>query len=251
MSTPFSQKLFSLANPARFTRISRPLLWFSSAVGAVLLVWGLYLALAGSPADYLQLEAVRIMYIHVPAAWLAMMIYTSLGLAALSFLLWKHTLAGLYIHAAAPLGAAFTAVCLITGSLWGKPTWGAWWVWDARLTSVLVLFFLYVGIMALSDAFDNKDRGLRAGAWLCLIGIVNLPVIKFSVDWWNTLHQPASVSSFSRMADPAIHEDMLRPLLAMAASFICIFISIIIVRLENEIMARRLEIMELERTARA
>ena len=145
-----------LANPARFRRIARPLLWFGSALALILLACGLYLALAGSPADYLQQEAVRIMYIHVPSAWIALLAYSSMALAALFFLIWKHTLAGLYIRAAAPLGAAFTAICLITGSLWGKPTWGTWWVWDGRLTSVLVLFFLYLGHMALYGAFDDE-----------------------------------------------------------------------------------------------
>ena len=233
--------IFGMANPARFRRLSRPLLWLSSAGGLLLLLWGLWLSLRGSPADYLQQEAVRIMYIHVPSAWIALLCYSSMGLAALFFLVWKHTLAGLYVRAAAPLGAAFTAICLITGSLWGKPTWGAWWVWDARLTSVLVLLFLYIGVMALADAFDDREKSLRAASWLTIIGVVNLPVIKFSVDWWNTLHQPASLSSFARLADPAIDSAMLRPLLAMAGAWLLIFTALAILRLDSEITARRLE----------
>ena len=229
------------ANPARFQKISRPVLWLSTIGALVLFVWGLYLALVESPADYLQSETVRIMYIHVPAAWLSMLVYSSMSFAALIFIVWKHTLAGLYIRAIAPVGATFTALCLITGSIWGYPTWGTWWVWDARLTSVLILFFLYLGVVALSDAFENRDKSLTAAAWLCLIGIVNMPIIKFSVDWWNTLHQPSSISSFEKLAQPAIYGDMLTPLLAMAGAFICLFVTLAIIRLNNEILTRKLE----------
>ena len=240
---------FTMANPARFRRIARPVLWLTAITGAVLFSWGLYLALVASPADYLQQEAVRIMYIHVPAAWMALMAYSSMALAALSFLIWRHTLAGLYIRAIAPVGAAFTATCLITGSIWGRPTWGTWWVWDARLTSVLVLLFLYAGIIALADAFDNREKGLKAAAWLSLVGVVNLPIIKFSVDWWNTLHQPASISSFSKMAEPAIDGTMLTPLLVMGGAYLCLFIVLAVLRTENEIMARRIENNRFRRAA--
>ena len=240
---------FTMANPARFRRIARPVLWLTAITGAALFSWGLYLALVVSPADYLQQEAVRIMYIHVPAAWMALMAYSSMALAALSFLIWRHTLAGLYIRAIAPVGAAFTATCLITGSIWGRPTWGTWWVWDARLTSVLVLLFLYAGIIALADAFDNREKGLKAAAWLSLVGVVNLPIIKFSVDWWNTLHQPASISSFSKMAEPAIDGSMLTPLLAMGGAYLCLFIVLAVLRTESEIMSRRIENNRFRRTA--
>ncbi|MBI4030186.1 MAG: heme ABC transporter permease [Proteobacteria bacterium] len=242
-----SNALFALANPARFRKVGMPLLWVSSAASAALFAWGLWLALLASPADYLQQEAVRIMYIHVPAAWMALGTYSSLAFAALSFLIWRHTLAGLYIRAMAPVGAAFTAICLITGSIWGQPTWGTWWVWDARLTSVLVLFFLYAGIIALADAFENRERGLKAAAWLSLIGMVNLPVIKFSVDWWNTLHQPPSVSSFARMVEPAVDKSMLTPLLAMAGAYLFLFIALAVLRLESEIMSRRIESARMRR----
>ncbi len=248
MNTTFVS-FFSMANPARFRRISRPLFWISVIASAVLFAWGLYLALAGSPADYLQKESVRIMYIHVPAAWLALLSYSSMAFAALSFLIWRHTLAGFYIRAVAPLGAAFTAVCLITGSIWGRPTWGTWWVWDARLTSVLVLLFLYVGIIALADAFENKERGLRAAAWLSLAGVVNLPIIKFSVDWWNTLHQPASLTSFARIAAPAIDGSMLTPLLVMGGAYLFLFIALAILRTQSEMMTRRIENARIRRTS--
>ena len=241
--------IFSMANPARFRRVARPLMWLAAVSSAVLFAWGLYLALAASPADYLQQESVRIMYIHVPAAWLSLLTYSSLALAALSFLIWRHTLAGLYIRAVAPVGAAFTATCLITGSIWGRPTWGTWWVWDARLTSVLVLLFLYAGIIALADAFDNREKGLKAAAWLSLVGVINLPIIKFSVDWWNTLHQPASISSFSKMADPAIDGSMMTPLLVMGGAYLCLFIVLAVLRTESEIMARRIEGNRFRRSA--
>jgi len=233
--------IFTLANPTRFRRVARPLLWMTAVTAVCLFVWGLYLALFASPVDYLQQESVRIMYVHVPAAWLSLMAYSSLAMAALSFLIWRHTLAGLYIRAVAPVGAAFTATCLISGSIWGYPTWGAWWVWDARLTSMLVLLFLYAGIIALADAFDNREKGMKAAAWLSLVGVINLPIIKFSVDWWNTLHQPASISSFSKIAEPALHSSMLTPLLVMAGAYLCLFIVLAIVRTENEMMVRRAE----------
>ncbi|HTV90837.1 MAG TPA: heme ABC transporter permease CcmC, partial [Stellaceae bacterium] len=182
-----------LANPARFMRASGAVLpWLGAAAGGVIalgLVWGLVFA----PPDYQQGESVRIMFIHVPSAWMAMSAYLFVAVASGVALVWRHPLAEIAAQAAAPVGAGFTAVCLASGSLWGRPMWGAWWVWDARLTSVLVLFFLYLGYIALVNAFDDRSRGARAGSLLALVGVVNLPIIKFSVDWWNTLHQPASV----------------------------------------------------------
>lgn len=237
--------MFGFANPKRFEDFSKVVLVIASAAAILLIAAGLYLALAASPPDYQMSESVRIMYIHVPSAWLAMAVYASLSVAALSFLIWKHTLAGLYIRAAAPIGAAFTAVCLISGALWGQPSWGTWWVWDARLTSVLILFFLYLGVIALVGAFDNPEKGERAGAWLALVGAVNLPIIKFSVEWWNTLHQAPSLTSFKRLAEPAIHGTMLAPLLTMALGFLSLFVALALLRLSNEIMARRLHISRL------
>src|SRR3546814_851842 len=163
------------------------------------------------------------MYVHVPAAWMALFVYANMAAAAAAGLVWKHPLADLFCEAVAPVGAGFTAICLVTGSLWGQPMWGTWWEWDARMTSVLILFFLYLGYMALVNAFDDRSRGLKAGAVLVLVGIVNLPIIKFSVEWWNTLHQPTSVS---RLGAPALDPSMLAPLLVMALAFTSYFVTL-------------------------
>ncbi len=197
-------------------------------------VWGLAL----SPADYQQGDTVRVMYVHVPAAWMAMACYGLMALLSAFFLVWKHQLAGIAALAAAPVGACFTAIALITGSLWGKPTWGTWWVWDARLTSVLVLFFLYLGYLALAGAFDDRSRGLRAASLLALVGIINLPIIKFSVDWWNTLHQPASIL---RAGGPSIHASMLWPLMITALGFAAFLVAILLVRIRSELALWRTE----------
>lgn len=230
------------ANPARFQRLSRAVLPWLSAGSALFLAAGLYLALVASPPDYQQGDTVRIMYVHVPAAWMAMFVYASMAVAAAVGLIWRHPLADLYVKAAAPLGAAFTALCLVTGMLWGEPMWGAWWVWDARLTSVLLLFFLYLGYLALVGAFDDESRGLRAGGVLVMVGAVNLPVVKFSVDWWNTLHQPASVM---RLDGPTIDASMLWPLFAMALGFSLFFAALALVRLRAALLARRLTVLRL------
>jgi len=239
--------VFHYANPKRFEKISRPVLWAAGVASALFFAWGLYLALIASPPDYQQSETVRIMYIHVPAAWMAMLAYSSMGMAAVGMIIWKHLLAGLYIRAIAPVGAGFTAICLITGSIWGEPTWGTWWVWDARLTSVLILLFLYTGVIALADAYDDRDKGLMAASWLSLIGLINLPIIKFSVDWWNTLHQPASITSLAKIAEPSLDSSMLVPLLVMAAAYLGLFIALAIVRIDNEIAARRIETLRVRR----
>ena len=199
---------------------------------------GLYLALVAAPPDYQQGETVRIMFVHVPSAWLAMAGYGLLAVLGGSLLVWRHPLAALMARGAAPVGATFAAVCLITGSLWGRPMWGTYWVWDARLTSMLLLFFLYLGHIALSNAYDHAERGDRAAAILALIGAINLPVIKFSVDWWNTLHQPASVM---KLGGPAIHPTILVPLLWMAGALSLLFVLLVLLRTETEIDRRRLE----------
>ena len=232
------------ANPARFQRISAAILPWSAGLTVVLLAVGLYYALIASPADYQQGETVRIMYVHVPAAWMALFVYANMAVASFVGLVWRHPLAELFCKAVAPLGAGFTAICLVSGSLWGEPMWGTWWVWDARLTSVLILFFLYLGYIALVNAFDDPNRGLKAGAILVLIGSVNLPVIKFSVDWWNTLHQPASVS---RLDVPAIDPSILTPLLVMAAAFTAYFVTLALVRTRAEILNRRVQVMQMAR----
>ncbi len=225
------------ANPNRFLKIAdRVMPW---AVGLMLLAFGsgLYLAIFVSPPDYQQGETVRIMYIHVPAAWMALFTYTTMAIASAAALIWKHPLAVLSAKAAAPIGAGFTIICLATGSLWGKPMWGTWWVWDARLTSVLVLLFLYLGYMALVNAFDNPERGQKAASLLAIVGAVNVPIIKYSVDWWNTLHQPASVV---RLDGPAIHPDMLWPLFIMIVAFKMFLIVTLIIRIKTELAAARL-----------
>jgi len=185
---------------------------------------------------------VRIMFVHVPSAWMALFIYALMALASAAALIWRHPLAELAAQEAAPLGAGFTLICLISGSLWGKPMWGTWWVWDARLTSVLVLFFLYLGYLALVHAFDDPTRGARAGAILALVGVVNIPIIKFSVDWWNTLHQPASVF---RLGGPTIVLSMLLPLLVMAIAFTALFFALWLVRIRTAILARRIRALRL------
>jgi heme exporter protein C len=230
--------LHRLANPNRFMRLSRRIVPVATVAATGLIGWGLYLGLAVSPADYQQGDSVRIMYVHVPSAWMAMLTYVLLASCGAALLVWKHPLAEVAQRAAAPIGAAFTFVCLVTGSLWGKPTWGTWWVWDARLTSMLVLFFFYVGHVALSHAFDDEQRGGRAAAVLALVGVVNLPIIKFSVDWWYTLHQPESVF---RADGPTIHSSLLTPLLIMALGFLCYFIAVFLLRIEAGLAGRKLE----------
>ena len=225
------------ANPTRFLRLASAIMPWSAGLTVLSLGAGFVLALLVSPPDYQQGEAVRIMYVHVPAAWMAMFVYGNMALAAVSGLVWKHPLADLFSRAAAPVGAGFTAVCLITGSLWGAPMWGTWWVWDARLTSVLILFFLYLGYIALVNAFDDANRGAAAGNVLLLVGAVNIPIIKFSVDWWNTLHQPASVI---RMGGPTLAGPMLWPLLVMVLGFTSYFITVVLLRLRSEILGRKI-----------
>src|SRR5437868_10928801 len=228
--------LTRLANPARFMRLSGAMLPWLAGLTAALLAIGLGWALLLAPPDYQQGESVRIMFIHVPSAWMALSIYLFIAIASGVALVSRHPLAEVAAQAAAPIGAVFTLVCLTTGSLWGRPMWGAWWVWDARLTSVLILFFLYLGYIALVNAFDDPSRGGRAGAVLALVGVVNLPIIKFSVDWWNTLHQPASVM---RVGGPRIAISMLAPLLIMAVGFTLLFAVLLMLRMRTALNERR------------
>jgi len=230
------------ANPNRFLKLANAVLPWSAGLTALTLAIGLFLALFDSPADYQQGETVRIMYIHVPSAWMALFVYANMAVASAVALIWRHPLADLIAKAAAPIGAGFTLICLITGSPWGKPMWGTWWVWDARLTSVLILFFLYLGYIALVNAFDDPTRGYRAAGILALVGAVNIPIIKFSVDWWNTLHQPASVM---RMGGPAIDPSMLWPLLMMAIGFTFFFVTVLILRVRSEIAATKIRNLQL------
>jgi len=234
--------MLALANPNTFMRLSAPALPVVAWVTAALLGIGLYWGLVASPPDYQQGETVRIMYIHVPAAWMALFVYTFIAVASLVSLIWRHSLADVAAKAAAPIGAAFTALALISGSLWGKPMWGAWWVWDARLTSVLVLFFLYVGYIALWRAVEDPGRASRLAAVLALVGFINVPIIKFSVDWWNTLHQPASVM---RLGGPTIDPSILMPLLVMAVAFTLMFVALELAAMRAEILRRRVRQMRL------
>jgi heme exporter protein C len=224
------------ANPGRFLSLADKIIPVAAVIAVLSLAAGLYYALYASPPDYQQKETVRIMYVHVPAAWMGLFVYCTMAAAALVGLVWKHVLAELYVKAAAPLGAGFTFICLVTGSLWGRPMWGTWWAWDARLTSMLILLFLYAGYMALQGAFDDEQKGLDAGAGLVLLGVINIPIIKFSVDWWNTLHQPASLI---RMDGPAIDRSMLVPLLLMALFFKAFFVALACLRLKAEVYERK------------
>jgi len=236
------------ANPTRFMRIANAILPYCAVLTVVLLGVGLYMGLITSPPDYQQGDTVRIMYIHVPSAYMALFVYASMAIASASLLIWKHPLADMIAKASAPIGAAFTFLCLVTGSLWGKPMWGTWWVWDARLTSVLVLFFLYLGYIALRGAFDDPTRGAKPAAILALVGAVNIPIIKFSVDWWNTLHQPASIF---RMAGPTIDSRMLVPLFIMIGAFTLFYLTILILRLRGEIAAAKVWNLRLGQTEAA
>ncbi len=217
------------ANPARFLKVARIATPVVTGIGLALAGLGLLIGLFDSPPDYLQGETVRIMYLHVPSAWLGMSGYALVAGAGAVSLVWRHPLADVAARAAAPVGALFAAVCLVTGSIWGRPTWGTWWVWDARLTSMLLLFLLYLGVIALGQAFDDRERGARAAAILSLVGLINLPVIHYSVVWWNTLHQGSSIGLTSSSVDPA----MLRPLLLSVAGFTLLFAGIVLMRMRT------------------
>src|SRR5207342_3562017 len=233
--------LIDLANPTRFMSLTaRVLPWLAGAT-AILLLVGLYQS-AMAPDDYQQGATVKIMFIHVPNAWLSMFVWGVMSLAALGTLVWRHPLADVAAKSAAPLGAAFTFLALVTGSLWGRPMWGTYWVWDARLTSVLVLFLMYLGLIALWRTIDDPARAGRAAAILTLVGAVNLPIIKFSVDWWNTLHQPASVF---RMGGSSIDPALLTPLLIMTLAFTLLFLTLHLAVMRNEILRRRVRSMRL------
>lgn len=231
------------ANPTAFLRLSEKLLPFIAAATAIAFGIGIYYALFASPPDYQQGETVRIMYVHVPAAQMAMLIYGVMAIASACFLIWRHPVADVVASVSAPLGAGFTLVCLITGSLWGKPMWGTWWVWDVRLTSVLVLLFLYIGYMALENSLERSERARKACAVLALIGAANLPVIRFSVEWWGTLHQPASII---RMQGPAIHPDILTPLLWMSAAYAFLYVLMLLMRVQTALIMQKIRRQQLQ-----
>jgi heme exporter protein C len=226
----------SLANPTRFLALSARVLPWTAGASVVLFAVGLTLALFASPPDYQQGDSVRIMYLHVPSVMVAMGCYTLMAISALGTLVWRHPLADVAARAAAPLGAGFTFLGLVTGSIWGKPMWGAWWVWDARLTSFLILLLMYLGLVALWRAFEDPARAGRVTAILILVGFINVPIIKFSVEWWNTLHQPASIL---RIGGPSIDASMLWPLIVMLAAFGALFLSLWLAAMRAEIYRRR------------
>jgi len=234
--------LIDLANPTRFLNLTNRLMPWLVGLTALLLLAGLYLAWFVAPDDYQQGATVKIMFIHVPSAWLGMFGWTLMSVAALGTLVWRHPLADVAGKSAAPIGAAFAFLCLVTGSLWGRPMWGTYWVWDARLTSVLILFLMYLGVMALWRTVEDPARAGRAAAILTLVGAINLPIIKFSVDWWNTLHQPASVF---RIAGPAIDRSILLPLIVMAVAFTVLFLTLHLAAMRNEILRRRVRTLRL------
>jgi heme exporter protein C len=233
--------LIDLANPTRFLSLTARLLPFLAAATTILLVVGLYLS-AAAPDDYQQGATVKIMFIHVPNAWLSMFVWAVMTTAALGSLVWRHPLADVAAKAAAPIGASFTFLALVTGSLWGRPMWGTYWEWDARLTSVLILLLMYLGLLALWRAVEDPSRAARAAAMLTLVGAINLPIIKFSVDWWNTLHQPASVL---RIGGPTLDRTFLIPLLVMASGFTLLFVTLQLAAMRNEILRRRVRTLQM------
>jgi len=233
--------MFKFSNPKRFQELSDNIYPWINFLAFVFILIGLYYSFFNSPPDYLQGETVRIMYIHVPSAWLSLMIYSSMGICSIISLIWKHTLADIISRSCAPIGASFTLVTLITGSIWGRPTWGTWWVWDARLTSELILLFIYLGHIILSNAFDDFRKGDRNASILAIVGLINLPIIKWSVDWWNTLHQPASLTKFGA---PSIDSVMLFPLIFMALGLTFLFVSILLDRIKGEIYLRKIELFK-------
>jgi heme exporter protein C len=227
--------IHKFGSPPHFWRLSGTMIPWFGWIALVLILVGTVGGLWIAPPDYQQLDAFRIIYFHVPSAWLSQFGYVLMAMAAAVGLVWRIKLAHAVAAACAPIGASFTIVALATGSIWGKPMWGTWWVWDARLTSTLVLLFLYFGYMALRAAIDDENRADRASALLAIIGVINIPIIKYSVEWWNTLHQPATIS---KLGKPAMEPSMLIPLLVMWLGFTFFFFAVLMVRTRGEIIAR-------------
>lgn len=233
------------ANPTQFMRIANALFPWVASLSALLFAAAVPIALVFSPPDYQQGETVRIMYIHVSSAWLMMMVYGIVAVNSAMFLIWRHPMANLVARASAPMGATFCALALLTGMLWGEPMWGTFWVWDARLTSTLILFFLYLGYIALADAFEDSERGDKAAAILALVGSVNIPIIHFSVEWWNTLHQPSILKTSGMTVDAAL----LLPLFLMMGAFTMFYFALLIVRLRSELLAAKIRNARLSQVA--
>ena len=225
-----------LANPSRFFRITNFLLPWLMGMSITLTIIGSYFALFDRPDDLVQGSAVRIMYVHVPSAWLSIFSYLLLSICSFFFIVWRHPLADILSRSIAPVGALFSLLTLLTGSIWGRPMWGTWWVWDARLTSMLILFIFFLGYIALSNAFEKNERGSRPAALLAIVGSINLPIVKFSVDWWNTLHQPASII---RTGGISIDQSMLVPLIIMTLAFHVFFVLVVILRAHSILIERK------------
>src|SRR5580704_17056207 len=234
-------RVAELANPSRFLRVANLAIPWLGGATVLLFAFALYRAML-APDDYQQGATVKIMFLHVPSAWLGMLCWALMTVAALGTLVWRHPLADVTAKAAAPIGAAFTLLCLVTGSLWGRPEWGTYWVWDARLTSELILFLLYLTVIALWRTVEDPSRAARAVAVLTLVGAIDLPIIKFSVDWWNTLHQGASVF---RLDGSTIYPTILLPLFIMAVAFTLLFVTLVLAAMRNEILRRRVRTMRL------
>jgi heme exporter protein C len=231
----FGNFFHKMASPPWFYRISGKLVpWFGAAC-ALLMLYGLYGGLVLAPADYQQGDSFRIIYIHVPAAWMSLFIYVVMAVAGIIGLVWRMKMAEVVLISSAPIGAAFTFLALVTGSLWGKPMWGTWWVWDGRLTSELILLFLYLGVIALHNAIEDRQTAARAVAILAIVGVVNVPIIHYSVEWWSTLHQGPTITKLDR---PSIHIDMLIPLLVMAVAFKLYYVTALLIRSRVELLER-------------
>lgn len=230
------------ANPSRFLGLADRLIPIFAGLSFILFAIGLYLGFT-APDDYQQGSTVLIMFVHVPSAWLAMMCYTLMSISALGTLVWRHPIADVSLRAAAPLGLVFTFLALLTGSFWGKPMWGTWWVWDARLTSVFILFLIYIGLIALARSIQEQTFAAKSLAVITLVGFTIIPIIKFSVDWWNTLHQPASVS---KLGAPSMDAVYLYPLLIMALAFTFLFFALHLMNMRNEIMRRKLLVLKMK-----
>jgi heme exporter protein C len=229
------------ANPQRFLGLSKWLLPIVIVLAVIASSFGVVWSMVYAPADYQQGETARIMFVHVPSAWIAVGAYTGMAIGSISYLVWGHALGDIAAKVMAPIGAAFTALCLATGSIWGRPTWGTWWEWDGRLTSVLVLFFLYLGYMALRSALDETSKASKAAAILCLVGTINIPIIRFSVEWWNTLHQKASII---RAGGPSLDPSLLQPLLVMGVAYLLIFAALTLAAMRAEIWKRSADALQ-------
>lgn len=238
-----------LANPQRFERFARIAIPICGWGALGLIAVGLWFGLVNSPVDRFQGDTVRIMYVHVPSAWLGLSLYFGMGIASFIFFIWRHNIADVAAVAIAPVGAVFAGLCLITGAIWGQPTWGTWWVWDARLTSMLIQFLLFIGYMALRAAIEDDRLAARSGAILAMVGLVNLPIVRFSVDWWDgILHQGATVF---RADGPAIHGSQLLPLSLMAVGFTLLASWMILFRMRTAIMSRKADNLQRLREAGA